>query len=146
MKHNPVYDKIDGMKYRYLESIATDMGFTPPDGKDIVLQFGVWSANGVLTLLPGNLIDGATYAFDTPGIIGPAGNHDFGCYLVNRRLIPFSYRAKFDAAFKKQCAENGIPDMRVEWLGDAVSIYGKIVTPVRLRLRDRFPWLAKLLP
>ena len=92
MKHDPVYDEIDGMKYRYLEPTSTDMGFTPPHGKDIRTAFGLFSANGVLTLDKGNVIDGATGAFDTPGIIGPAGNHDWICDAVNEGLLPIDYR------------------------------------------------------
>ena len=146
MKHDPVYDKIDNMKYRILETYDTDIGIIPPGGKDIKTPFGLLSGNGVLTKEKGFCLDGATYAIDTPTIIGPAANHDWGCSAVNRGDLPIEYRALFDKNFKKECAENGIPNIRVEWLGDAVSAYGKTVTPLRMRLKKNFKWLARFMP
>lgn len=143
MKYAPVYDRIDSMKYRYTETFVIDLGFTPPNGKDVKTPFGLWSSNGVLTLDRGFCIDGATYALDTPNIIGPAGVHDWGTAAVNREDLPIEYRSIFDKLFKEQCAENGIHDIRVEWLGGAVYIYGKTATPIKLRFKN---WLTKLWP
>lgn len=71
-------------------------------------------------------------AIDTPAMVIASLPHDMGCHLTNRRLIPWSCRAQFDAYFRQILTDCGNGLWRyARWAG--VSLYSQFIA----RWRDK---------
>lgn len=57
--------------------------------------------DGEMALYPGFTWDfGSGPAIDTPDVVVASAFHDAGCYLTNRRLVPWSCRKLFDKLYR----------------------------------------------
>lgn len=68
--------------------------------------------------------DGATMAVNTGSLIVPSLIHDIGCQAVNLALLPFEFRACFDAEYYTQSLAYDVPKIRAAIHYVAVRFWG----------------------
>jgi hypothetical protein len=122
MKLNGLNIKLEDGLYHLQENYIFTVSHYNKYYKDDIVEL---DKDGVVTVFPGFVSDGATGALDTLDFLVGFFKHDVAYYLIRNGVLPKSYRAQADKQLYIDCREAGMPWWRREYVYWAVRLFGR---------------------